>query len=95
MSYVNGSTLFLTATFTDTAGVATQMTTVTLDILTDDGLIEAVESGDIDFNATTKEYSYSYTTTQAGIHDYRWTGVDAGGSVAIIEKQFFVVDVFA
>lgn len=90
-----GATVLLTNTFSDTAGVATQMTTITLEILTPDGVTTAVDSGDIEVNATTKEYSSRYNPAQAGIHDYRWTGIDSGGSIAIIEGDFFARGVFA
>lgn len=90
-----GATVLLTNTFSDTAGVATQMTTISLDILRPDGVTVSVASGDIDYNSTTKEYSSQYIPTQAGIYDYRWTGTDSGGSVAIQEGEFFVRGVFA
>lgn len=72
MGYDLGAVVPLAVTVTDAAGDATDADTVTLAVTLPDGTAAA---GITVTNppATTGQYSYDYTPTQAGRHTVRWT----------------------
>lgn len=95
MTIFTGSTVAITATFTDQDGALTQMDSVSLVLLYPDDTSTTISGGSISYDSSSKTYSYNHTTTQAGRHVYRWTGTDSQSRAVVQEGYFLITGVSA
>ena len=88
-TYDVGNQVQLAAVFTNTAGAATDPTAITLRVRLPDNSVQTYTYAAAQVvKSSTGNYYYNYTTTQYGVHYYRFEGT--GALTAASDNSFTV-----